>query len=195
MERSSRCCCLVLFPKLEALSNFLYKLSNAIWPKSPTNCCKTLQIIVLWIMCHLKIINHKWCRRIVRVPYKIPCTREVVLLVASYYLDWYKVWRCGPLCVLSGCYVTTSKNRTRCFWSLTLFLASLGQRELKESEVSFGSCLRRFIPEHRSSCQTRREIQGVCCRWVNGQGRWLFHPRFHTHHIVKPLRVLKEQSK
>ena len=47
---------------------------------------------------------------------------------------------------------------------LTLFLASLGQRELEESEVSFGSCLRRFIPEHRSSCQTRREIQGVCCR-------------------------------
>ena len=110
--------CLVLFPKLEALANFLYKLSNAIWPKSPTDCCKALQIIVLWIMCHLKIINHKWCRRIVRVPYKIPCTREVVLLVASYYLDWYKVWRCGPLCVLSGCYVTTSKNRTRCFWSL-----------------------------------------------------------------------------
>ena len=115
---SSRCCCLVLFPKLEALSNFLYKLSNAIWPKSPTNCCKALQIIVLWIMCHLKIINHKWCRRIVRVPYKIPCTREVVLLVASYYLDWYKLWRCGPLCVLSGRYVTTSNNRTRCFWSL-----------------------------------------------------------------------------
>ena len=49
-------------------------------------------------MCHLKIINHKWCRRIVRVPYKIPCTRVVVLLVASYYLDWYKVWRCGPAC-------------------------------------------------------------------------------------------------
>ena len=66
-------------------------------------------------MCHLKIINHKWCRRIVRVPYKILCTREVVLLVASYYLDWYKLWRCGPLCVLSGCYVTTSNNRTRCF--------------------------------------------------------------------------------
>ena len=107
-----------LFSKLEALANFLCKLSNAIWPKSPTNCCKALQIIVLWIMCHLKIINHKWCRRIVRVPYKIPCTRVVVLLVASYYLDWYKVWRCGPLCVLSGCYVTTSNNRTRCFWSL-----------------------------------------------------------------------------
>ena len=46
----------------------------------------------------------------------------------------------------------------------TLFHASLGQHELEESEVSFGSRLRRFIPEYRSSCQTRREIQGVCCR-------------------------------